>query len=128
VKGLREKLSMVSFEIDLGNLEASAKVDGHGQAKLLSDEELSELFEVGFPSLRDRALFAIRLFTGCRISEALQRTAERVTGNSLPLPATHARGRQALSRSKLCPHCAPFWRIGNDRARCLNPAISLNLV
>lgn len=65
---------MISFDIDLGDLESSAKVDGHGQAKILSDEELARLFEEGFQSWRDdRALFGICLFTGCRISEAIHR-------------------------------------------------------
>ena len=36
---------MISFDIDLGDLESSAKVDGHGQAKILSDEELARHFD-----------------------------------------------------------------------------------
>ena len=63
---------MLSFNIDLGNVEQSAKVDGHGQAKILSDAELHSLFTGGFTTARDRALFALCLFTGCRISEAVQ--------------------------------------------------------
>ncbi|MBW4441827.1 MAG: site-specific integrase [Plectolyngbya sp. WJT66-NPBG17] len=47
-----------------------AKQNGHGQAKILSDAEISKLFSEGFQTDRDRALFAIALFTGCRISEA----------------------------------------------------------
>lgn len=50
---------MISFDIDFGDLESSTKVDGHGQAKILSDEELARLFEEGFQSLRDRALFGL---------------------------------------------------------------------
>ena len=45
------------------------KVDGHGQAKVLTSYEIAKLFET-FESNRDRALFGICLYTGCRISEA----------------------------------------------------------
>lgn len=63
---------MLNFEIDLGDVEQSAKVDGHGQAKILSEAELKLLFTDGLKSSRDRLLFAICLFTGCRISEVVQ--------------------------------------------------------
>jgi integrase/recombinase XerD len=47
------------------------KVDGNGQGKILTPDELRLLFTLGFVSPRDRALFGICLFTGCRVSEAL---------------------------------------------------------
>ena len=47
------------------------KVNGNGQAKVLTAAEMERLFKEGFTSSRDRALFAICLFTGCRVSEAL---------------------------------------------------------
>ena len=47
------------------------KVDGNGQGKILTPDELRLLFTEGFVSPRDRALFGICLFTGCRVSEAL---------------------------------------------------------
>jgi integrase/recombinase XerD len=47
------------------------KNNRHGQGKILSPQELKLLFTEGLTSPRDRALFAICLFTGCRISEAL---------------------------------------------------------
>ena len=47
------------------------KVSGNGQAKILTTLELSQLFSDGLTSTRDKCLFAICLFTGCRISEAL---------------------------------------------------------
>jgi integrase/recombinase XerD len=45
------------------------KIDRHGQAKVLSSDEAKQLFDA-FPSDRDRALFGVCLFTGCRINEA----------------------------------------------------------
>lgn len=47
------------------------KVAGNEQAKVLTTSELKRLFKEGFITNRDRSLFAICLFTGCRISEAL---------------------------------------------------------
>lgn len=47
------------------------KVTGNGQAKVLTAKELERLFKDGLIKNRDLCLFAICLFTGCRISEAL---------------------------------------------------------
>ena len=47
------------------------KVKGNGQGKVLTANELKRLFSDGLISKRERTLFAICLFTGCRISEAL---------------------------------------------------------
>jgi integrase/recombinase XerD len=49
------------------------KIDRHGRAKILTLEEINTLFNQGFvvnPD-RDRALFAVCLYTACRISEAV---------------------------------------------------------
>lgn len=58
------------------------KVNRHGQAKILSVEEINQLFEVGLTSDRDRALFGICFFTGCRISEACSLLTQDVYGAS----------------------------------------------
>jgi integrase/recombinase XerD len=47
------------------------KVAGNGQGSILTAEELRRLFTLGLLTSRDRALFGICLFTGCRVSEAL---------------------------------------------------------
>ena len=47
------------------------KVKGNGQGKVLTANELKRLFSDGLVTSRARALFAICLFTGCRISSAL---------------------------------------------------------
>lgn len=44
---------------------------GEGQAKVMTKQEIQRLLYDGMEEIRDRALFAICLFTGCRISEAL---------------------------------------------------------
>lgn len=49
------------------------KVDRHGQAKILTQAEIQWLFETGLIEnpLRDRALFAICLYTACRVNECV---------------------------------------------------------
>jgi len=46
------------------------KIDRHGQAKILTQEEIQLLFSQGLPNNRDRALFGICLYCCCRINEA----------------------------------------------------------
>lgn len=45
------------------------KINRHGQAKILSQQEIKRLFSEGFQTDRDKALFGICLYTGCRINE-----------------------------------------------------------
>ncbi len=47
------------------------KIDRHGQAKILTQEEIHLLFSEGFVKIRDRVLFAVCLYTACRIGEAV---------------------------------------------------------
>jgi integrase/recombinase XerD len=49
------------------------KIDRHGRAKILTQEEIQLLFAEGFTVNleRDRALFAVCLYTACRINEAV---------------------------------------------------------
>lgn len=46
------------------------KIARHGKAKILTEQEIQRLFSLGLPSIRDRALFGIMLFSSCRINEA----------------------------------------------------------
>ena len=46
------------------------KINRQGQAKVLTEGELKDLFTVGLITTRDRLLFGICLYTGCRIGEA----------------------------------------------------------
>ncbi len=53
------------------------KIDRHGQAKILTPEEIQLLFSQGLTNRRDRALFGICLYTACRIRECCTlRTAD----------------------------------------------------
>ncbi|MEG4965714.1 site-specific integrase [Microcoleus sp. B6-A1] len=48
----------------------SMKIEGHGQAKIFTQEEIELLFNEGLLTSRDRALFGVCLYTACRIAEA----------------------------------------------------------
>ena len=69
------------------------KVNGNGQGKILTPEELRLLFTHGLLSPRDRALFAICLFTGCRVSEALALQQSDIKGETLTLRKCTTKGK-----------------------------------
>ncbi len=47
------------------------KIDRHGKAKVLTQQEIQRLFTQGLISDRDRAICAVMLYTGCRVREAV---------------------------------------------------------
>jgi integrase len=47
-------------------------INRNGQAKILTETEINQLFKQGFNCSRDKALFAVAFYTGSRISEARQ--------------------------------------------------------
>ena len=69
------------------------KVQGHGQAKVLDATELRWLFEYGLKSERDKALFGICLFTGCRVSEALALKVTDIKGGTIVFRKGITKGR-----------------------------------
>lgn len=69
------------------------KTDGNGKAKILSPTELKKLFEEGLVKPRDRALFAICLFTGCRISEALALKINDIKGKAITFRKSTTKGK-----------------------------------
>ncbi len=69
------------------------KVDGNGQGKILTPEELKLLFTSGFVSPRDRALFGICLFTGCRVLEALALQTTDIRGGTLTFRKSTTKGK-----------------------------------
>ncbi len=69
------------------------KVAGNGQGKILTSDELRQLFTDGFTSPRDRALFGICLFTGCRISEALALMTTDIRGDTLTFRKSTTKGK-----------------------------------
>jgi integrase/recombinase XerD len=76
-----------------GARQKKMKVNGNGQGKVLTPAELEKLFEEGFTRERDRALFAICLFTGCRISEALALQTTDIKGGTITFRKSTTKGK-----------------------------------
>lgn len=70
------------------------KIDGNGQAKILSSEELRLLFSDGLQTPRDRALFGVCFYTACRISEALALKTADICNGTITF-------RKAVTKGKL---------------------------
>ncbi|MBD6620410.1 site-specific integrase [Komarekiella sp. 'clone 1'] len=69
------------------------KVDGNGQGKILNQDELRRLFTEGFLTPRDRALFGICLFTGCRVSEALALQTTDIKSGAITFRKSTTKGK-----------------------------------
>jgi integrase/recombinase XerD len=83
------------------------KVDRHGKAKILSQAEIQLLFNQGFQTSRDRALFGICLFTACRIREACTlRTADAYDAQERVLPKLII--RKGNTKGKLATRTIPI--------------------
>jgi integrase/recombinase XerD len=93
---------MLSFEIEPHRLQRAAKVQGHGQAKALTVEELQRLFAC-FKCDRDRALFAICFFTGCRISEAVQLKVMDIQDGVLSFRKATVKGKKGTRQIGIQP-------------------------
>lgn len=82
------------------------KIDRHGQAKILSVEEIQLLFNKGLETERDRALFGICLYTGCRIREACTlKTADVYDRKGIVRPDLII--RKGNTKGKLATRCIP---------------------
>jgi integrase/recombinase XerD len=82
-----------------------AKVNGFGQAAVISKEDEQKFFEA-LPSDRDRALFAICLYTGCRVSEALQLTRADVTDQHITFRRETTKGKHQTRQVPIAPQLA----------------------
>ena len=58
------------------------KIEGHGQAKILTQQEIELLFNKGLQTPRDRMLFGVCLYTACRITEACSLMVKDIYTNS----------------------------------------------
>ncbi len=54
------------------------KINRHGRAKILTQQEILQLFAQGFDSERDKTLFGVCLFTAARIREACTLLSEDI--------------------------------------------------
>jgi integrase/recombinase XerD len=86
------------------------KIERHGQAKVLGQEEIQLLFNEGLTTLRDRCLFGICLYTACRINEACTlRRVDVFDKKQNVRPSLII--RKGNSKGKLATRCIP---IGED--------------
>lgn len=76
-------LGIASILASLGNY-GTMKSNRFGQAEILTNEQINSLFTHGLLTERDRALFGVCLFTGCRINEACTLYQEDTVYLSIP--------------------------------------------
>ncbi|MDJ0634047.1 MAG: site-specific integrase [Xenococcaceae cyanobacterium MO_188.B29] len=82
------------------------KVDRHGQAKILTTEEINLIFYEGVKNDRDRAMFAICLYTACRINECVTlRTTDVYYRQGIVRPEIVF--RKGNTKGKLATRCIP---------------------
>lgn len=82
------------------------KIDRHGQAKILTPEEIQLVFSEGLVTPRDRALFGICLYAATRIREACSLRTEDVF-NRKGKPRTDLIIRKENTKGKLATRTLP---------------------
>ena len=92
------------------------KHDRNGQAKILTDSEIQAIFNLF--SERDRAVFAICLYCGCRISEALSIRAGDIANGVITLRKNSTKGKRG---SRSLPISPRLETILNDYLRITSP-------
>ena len=82
------------------------KVERHGQAKILNQNEINLIFSEGLTNSRDRALFALCLYTACRINECVTlRTSDVYYRKGEVRPEVIL--RKENTKGKLATRCIP---------------------
>jgi integrase/recombinase XerD len=82
------------------------KIERHGQAKILTQQEIELLFNKGLLSCRDRTLFGVCLYTACRIAEACSLMVKDIYTNSGAVRST-INFRKANTKGKLQTRTIP---------------------
>ena len=82
------------------------KVDRHGKAKILTPEEIELVFYEGLKNDRDRAIFAICLYTACRINECVTLRTTDVY-HRLGQVRSEIIFRKGNTKGKLATRCIP---------------------
>lgn len=78
------------------------KRDRNGQAKILTDSEVSAIFSL--LSARDRAIFAICLYGACRISEALSVRVDDIANGVITLRKANTKGKKGTRSLPISPN------------------------
>jgi integrase/recombinase XerD len=82
------------------------KIERHGQAKILTQQEIELLFNKGLQTSRDRTLFGVCLYTACRIAEACSLMVKDIYTNSGAVRST-INFRKANTKGKLQTRTIP---------------------
>ena len=82
------------------------KIERHGQAKILTQQEIELLFNKGLLSSRDRTLFGVCLYTACRIAEACSLMVKDIYTNTGTVRST-INFRKANTKGKLQTRTIP---------------------
>lgn len=85
----------------------------HGQAKILTPDEIKLLLKVGFVSARDQAFFMFCFYTACRLSEARQMCRSNVFYKDnileeIVIPKEITKGKQGTRTIPTHPSLAKF--------------------
>ena len=83
------------------------KIERHGQAKILTQQEIELLFNKGLLSSRDRTLFGVCLYTACRIAEACSLMVKDIYTNSGAVVRSTINFRKANTKGKLQTRTIP---------------------
>ena len=85
------------------------KINGNGRGKVLTSTELRLLFSEGLQIPRDRALFGICLFTGCRVSEALALKNSDICGGAITFRKSTTKGKLKTRVMDIQPELAAMF-------------------
>jgi integrase/recombinase XerD len=99
------------------------KVNGNGRAKILTSDELRRLFTDGFTSDRDRALFGICLYTGCRVSEALKLQTTDIKGETLTFRKSTTKGKLKTRAVEIEPGLAAILAAYHPKPGAMFPGV-----
>jgi len=78
------------------------KHDRNGQAKILTDSEIEAIFSLLTP--RDRAVFAVCLYCGCRISESLSIRISDIANGVITLRKNSTKGKRGSRSLPISPN------------------------
>lgn len=92
------------------------KSQRNGQAKILTDSEIEAIFSLLTP--RDRAVFAVCLYTGCRISESLSIRISDISNCVITLRKGNTKGKKGSRSLPISPNLE---KILNDYLRITSP-------
>jgi integrase/recombinase XerD len=87
------------------------KVKGNGKAKILSELELANIFNELATRPKYSCLFAICLFTGCRISEAIKLETWDISESNITFRKANTKGKLKTRNVTINLQLSPYLKI-----------------